>query len=118
MEKTKGAAKKSPPATEQQIAKFIAVCREYKEKYGHMPAYLVRQWIKEHKRMRDPDSIRYRVYLRDTGELVADGSAYHCAKAMNLSLNGWYGVLSKTRSGRSNKWVIMVDDGRDERTEE
>lgn len=36
------------------IAKFIAVCREYKEKYGHMPAYLARQWIKEHKRMRGP----------------------------------------------------------------
>lgn len=118
MEKTKGAAKKSPPATEQQIVKFIAVCREYREKYGQMPAHLARQWIKEHQRMREPDSIRYRVYLRATGELVADGSAYQCAKAMNLSLNGWYGVLSKTRSGRSNKWVIMVDDGRDERTEE
>jgi hypothetical protein len=111
-------AKKALPATDEQIAKFIAVCREYKEKYGQMPAYLARQWIKEHKRMRDPDSVRYIVYLRETGELVADGGSYHCAKTMGITLHGWYGTLCKARSGRSNKWVIMVDDGRDDRTEE
>ena len=108
----------SPPATDEQIAKFIAVCREYKDKYGQMPARLARQWIKEHKRMRDPDSIRYYVYLRATGELVADGGAYHCAKAMGLTPSGWYSALFKVRSGRNDKRVIMTDDGRDDRTEE
>lgn len=39
-------------------------------------------------------------------------------RSVGLTLNGWYCALSKVRSGRSDKWVIMVDDGRDDRMEE
>lgn len=50
----------------------------------------------------------YVVYLADTDEVVANGTALECAEQLKRSLNGFYCLISQTRSGRIKKYVVVT----------
>lgn len=52
----------------------------------------------------------YVVYLADTDEVVANGTARECAKQMGRSENGFYCLVSQTRSGQIKKYVVVEMD--------
>lgn len=52
----------------------------------------------------------YTVYLAETDEIVAFGSASECAKQMGKSILGFHSLVSKNRLGKHHKYVIVIDD--------
>lgn len=42
----------------------------------------------------------YAIYRRDTGELVADGTAADCAEQMGVSMSYVYSLISNARNGK------------------
>ena len=42
----------------------------------------------------------YAIYRRDTGELVADGTATECAEQMGVSMSYVYSLISNARNGK------------------
>lgn len=51
----------------------------------------------------------YTIYLRDTDEIVASGTARQCAEQMNTSINCIYSIVSKTTHGIRNKYDVYRD---------
>lgn len=53
----------------------------------------------------------YAVYLRETDELLASGTSAEVTKQLNLaSVNSFYSMVSRTRSGKNNKYEILIED--------
>ena len=42
----------------------------------------------------------YAIYRRDTGELVADGTAADCAEQIGVSMSYVYSLISNARNGK------------------
>ena len=55
-------------------------------------------------------AVYYTVYLAKTDEVVAYGTSAECAKQMGKTINGFHSLVSKNRSGKHHKYIIVVDD--------
>ena len=65
----------------------------------------------------------YTVYLNETDEVVASGTAKECAVQMHKSVNGFHSLVSKNRNGVHKKFTVVVepdldDDDQDEMSKE
>ena len=52
----------------------------------------------------------YTVYLKENDEIVVFGTAKECAKILNISLNHFHSIVSKTCKGKRNKYEILIED--------
>ena len=52
---------------------------------------------------------QYTVYLNATDEVVAVGTAYDCAKKLNMSPHGFYSMVSKCRKGKNKKYTVYTE---------
>lgn len=49
----------------------------------------------------------YTVYLKETGEKVAEGTAFECMKMMGVSsINSFHSLVSNCKSGKNNKYTV------------
>ena len=56
----------------------------------------------------------YTVYLKKTDEIVVCGTAKECARAMKKSDNSFYSLVSKTNTGKRNKYIVCIEKLDDE----
>ena len=56
----------------------------------------------------------YTVYLNETDEVVASGTAKECAAQMHKSVNGFHSLVSKNRNGVHKKYTVVVEPDLDE----
>lgn len=52
----------------------------------------------------------YTLYLRDDGSVVAFGTAEECAKQMNISVQRFRNIFSKTIRGKIKKYEAEIQD--------
>ena len=58
----------------------------------------------------------YTVYLNETDEVVAFGSAEECRRRLGLkSLESFYSLISKNRKGKQNRYTVITENIRGER---
>jgi len=50
----------------------------------------------------------YRIYDKETGKLLASGTAEECAEVMCITPHSLYSLVSKTRSGVTKKYEVDV----------
>ena len=60
------------------------------------------------KQVRQP-RVYYTVYESKTDELVAFGTAIKCAEMMLISVESFYSIVSKFKSGESEKYFIVSE---------
>lgn len=49
----------------------------------------------------------YTVYLNETGENVAEGTAFECMKQLGMSsINSFHSMVSNCKSGKNNKYTV------------
>ena len=65
----------------------------------------------------------YTVYLNETDEVVASGTAKECAAQMHKTVNGIHSLVIKSRKGVHKKYTVVVepdldDDDQDEMSKE
>ena len=52
----------------------------------------------------------YRVYLRDTGELIAEGDVHACAQQRGIAVESFRTMVQKNRNGtRYQRYKILVE---------
>lgn len=51
----------------------------------------------------------YTVYLRDTDEIIASGTGAQCARAMGLTLKGFYNAVSRSATGTRHKYLFYKE---------
>lgn len=54
--------------------------------------------------------IWYTVYLTDTDEIVASGTAQECTKALGMTRNSFYSTVSKAALGQRHKYTFFKED--------
>ncbi len=54
--------------------------------------------------------IWYTVYLTDTDEIVASGTASECIKALGMTHNSFYSTVSKAALGQKHKYTFFKED--------
>lgn len=52
----------------------------------------------------------YTVYLRETEEVLASGTATQVAGALGMSMNTFWCTVSRCRSGKNRKYEIEIED--------
>lgn len=62
-------------------------------------------------------NLYYTVYLAKTDEVVAYGTSAECAKQMGKNINGFHSLVSKNRSGKHYKYIIVFDNDSTEDTD-
>lgn len=53
--------------------------------------------------------IWYTVYLTDTDEIVASGTAQECIKALGMTRGSFYSTVSNAARGKNRKYVFLKD---------
>lgn len=54
--------------------------------------------------------IWYTVYLTDTDEIVASGTAQECIKALGMTRGSFYSTVSKAALGQRHKYTFFKED--------
>lgn len=54
--------------------------------------------------------IWYTVYLTDTDEIVASGTAQECIKALGMTRHSFYSIVSKAALGQRHKYTFFKED--------
>ena len=54
--------------------------------------------------------IWYTVYLTDTDEIVASGTAQECSKALGMTRPSFYSTVSKAALGQRHKYTFFKED--------
>lgn len=50
----------------------------------------------------------YTVWNNLNDEILANGTANQCAKNLNMALNTFWSIMSKTRKGKLTKYSVVV----------
>ena len=50
----------------------------------------------------------YTIYLNKTDEVVAFGSSRECAKALGMSRDSFYSMVSRVKKGKNRKYSIVI----------
>lgn len=53
----------------------------------------------------------YTVYDRATDDVITTGTAQQCAESMSRSLHSFYTMITRTRSGELQKYVVVIEYG-------
>lgn len=53
--------------------------------------------------------IWYTVYLTDTDEIVASGTAQECIKALGMTRGSFYSAVSRTTLGQTAKYTFFKE---------
>lgn len=54
--------------------------------------------------------IWYTVYLTDTDEIVASGTAQECIKVLGMTRNSFYSTVSKAALDQRHKYTFFKED--------
>ena len=54
--------------------------------------------------------IWYTVYLTDTDEIVASGTAQECIKTLGMTRHSFYSTVSKAALGQRHKYTFFKED--------
>lgn len=54
--------------------------------------------------------IWYTVYLTDTDEIVASGTAQECIKALGMTRGSFYSTVSRATLGQRHKYTFFKED--------
>lgn len=96
-----------------QLNAYGASDREIAEETG-IPVNTVR-WVRRYyglcyNKGHKPPSRYYTVWNAKTDELIACGTAEECATVMGRSIADFHTMVSRVRSGKNKKFVVLVED--------
>ena len=83
---------------------------------GTVECYM--RWFRQGRRIHNPKSKFYALYLRKTDELVCSGTARECAEVLGIKPKSFYVMVHKVLHGKTNKWDIYVEEPEEDFTNE